>query len=128
MQISKAIKRVEDKYLKMYMNNKRGQMGGLIGLPGAVVIGLLILVVIVIAMFLAFNSLTGSGIFAAGSQSYNDTLNITETTTTGVKAFWQNVPTVFTILGVVLILGALGLLIVLVIGWARMQGGSRGFA
>ena len=109
--------------MKALQMKKKGQLGSLVELPGKVVIGLLILAVTVIAVFLALGVLTTSNIFTANSTSYNNTIYIANNITGGATSFFNYVPTVFTVLGVVLILGAIGLLIFVVYRFAR---GSEG--
>ena len=86
---------------------------GIFGLEavGQVMLTVLTLVVTAIAVFLALASLQNAGIFAAGSAGANNTATIISNTTYGTSAFFANVPTIFTVLGVVAIILVIGLII-----------------
>lgn len=89
--------------------NKRGMFG--LEAVGNVMLTVLTLVVTAIAVFLALSSLQGAGIFTAGSQNANNTNAIIANTTAGTTSFFTNVPTIFTVLGVVAIILVVGLII-----------------
>ena len=86
---------------------------GIFGLEavGQVMLTVLTLVVTAIAVFLALSSLQSSGIFAAGSGNANNTALIIGNTTYGTTLFFANIPTIFTVLGVVAIILVIGLII-----------------
>lgn len=96
------------KIMPMKINKK-----GVLGLDTArdVMIFLLTLAVVAIAVFLALVSLQDSNLFATGSQAANDTDLIIGNITTGTTDFFSNIPTVFTILGAVVIILAVTLIL-----------------
>ncbi|GAH51207.1 unnamed protein product [marine sediment metagenome] len=100
------------------MKSKKGQ----VGLEGITkfIVGALVLAVTVIAVFLALTSLQNAGIFTAGSQAANDTDLIIGNVTTGATQFFTFIPTILTLLGVVLLMIAIAVLIVVV----RRAGGA----
>jgi len=94
------------------MRNKKGILG--LDTVKSVLISLLTLGVIAIAVFLALVSLQNANIFTTGSQAANDTTNIIQNITTGSTNFFKQIPTVFTILGVVVIILVVAIIIVAV--------------
>lgn len=102
--------------------NNRGQA---IALINSTTGALLTLAVLMIAVFLALVSLQDSSIFTAGSQAKNDTDLIINNITSGATTFAGNIPTVFSILGAVLIISAIVILIV-IIRRANFGGGGGG--
>ena len=105
----------------MILLDKKGVLG--LETTRVVLISLLTLAVIAIAVFLALVSLRDAGIFTAGSQEKNQTDTIISNITTGSTNFFKQIPTVFTLLGVVLIILVVAIVIAAV---ARFGGGSRG--
>jgi len=89
---------------------------GILGLDTvkAVIIALLTLSVIAIACFLALVSLQNANIFTAGSNAANQTNNIINNVTSGTTGFFANVPTFFTLLGVVVLILIIAIVIVAV--------------
>lgn len=104
--------------------NKKGQLGGLVNLPGSVMIGLLVLVITAIACFLALSILQTSSLFPTASAGANSTNSIINLTVGGAMQFFNVVPTLFSVLGVVLILGAIGLLLFVIYRFAKGGGGG----
>lgn len=103
------------------------QKKGVLGLDTArdVMIFLLSLAVVAIACFLALVSLQNSNLFTAGTSAANNTNFIINNITTGATAFFTNIPTVFTILGAVVIILAVSLILVAVGRFgASASGGS----
>lgn len=103
--------------------DKRGQVVQTLMIVGAVILVLLTLAVTYIAVNLALTSLQNAGIFTANSQSANQTNNVINNITTGGANFFSQVPTIFTILGIVALIGAIVLIIYFV---ARIPRGSGG--
>lgn len=103
--------------------NKLRDKSAVLGLDTvqAVIVTLLVLAVVAIAVFLALVSLQGAGLFTAGSQAANDTDNIINNITSGTTDFFENIPTVMTILGAVVIILAVVLIIVAV---GRIRAGA----
>lgn len=95
--------------LRKITKNKRGIFG--LEAVGQVILTLLTLTVTVIAVFLALSSLQNSNIFTANSLNANNTGNIINNVTSGATNFFVNVPTIFTVLGVVAIILVIGLII-----------------
>lgn len=93
--------------------NRKMNRKGIFGLDavGNVMLTVLTLVVTAIAVFLALSSLQNAGIFTAGSANANNTNYIIANTTQGATSFFTNVPTIFTVLGVVAIILVISLII-----------------
>lgn len=102
--------------------NKKGVLG--MDTVKAVMIFLLTLAVTAIALFLALSNLNSAGLFATGSQSANDTNSIINNVTKGTTDFFKNIPTVFTILGAVVIILAVVLILFAVNRFSGSTGGS----
>ena len=103
---------------KIHRMNKKGQA---LDLTSSFIVGLLIFIVTVFAILFGIAQLNPGSFFAAGSANQNATNQLTSNTTTGIANFSQQIPTVFTVLGVVLILGVVGLLLLIV---RRFAGGG----
>lgn len=95
--------------LKLKGMNKKGVLG--MDTVRDVIVFMLTLSVTAIAVFLALSSLQNANLFTGGStEELNTNLtigNITE----GTTAFFSNIPTVFTILGAVVIILAVTLIL-----------------
>jgi len=91
----------------------------------AVMLFLLVLAVVAIALFLALTNLNSAGLFTAGSQPANDTSNIINNITSGTTNFFKNVPTIFTILGAVVIITAVILILIAVQRISQSAGGFQ---
>ena len=106
--------------MKSLMNRK-----GVLGLDTvkAVIIALLTLSVIAIASFLALTSLQNANIFVSGTTAANQTALIINNVTTGTTNFFANVPTFFTLLGVVVLILIIAIVIVAVTRFS--PGGMR---
>ncbi len=109
---------------KLRMKNRRGVLG--LDTVRDVMIFLLVLAVITIAVFLALVSLQDANLFTPGSQADNDTTNIINNITTGATDFFVNIPTVFTILGAVVIILAVTLILFAVARFSQGSGVGRG--
>lgn len=106
--------------MRSVLNLKKSKKGqGTISLVIATVVAFLVFVVTVIAVLLAAGTLNSSGIFKASTAGANTTTTLIGNTTQGIAQFGSNIPTVFTVLGVLLIVGVIVLLIVLI---KRAQG------
>ena len=106
--------------LKSIQRNKRGILG--IDTTKAVLVTLLSLAVIAVAVILALTTLRDSNVFTSGSAEYNATSDITKNVSAGVGNFFENVPTFFTLLGVVVLILIIAIIIVAV---SRFGGGGR---
>ena len=102
--------------------NKRGQI---INTVSGVIIGLFILVMLAFAIFLGISSLNPGSFFT--NEQQGDAVNgSVDNLTAGFANFTTQIPTVFTVLGVVLILGALAILILIVVRFRGTAGASGG--
>ena len=106
--------------MKTLLKNRKGVLG--LDTVKAVVIALLMLAVITIAVFLALTSLQDSNIFATGSDIKNKSDLVINNITYGTTNFFRNVPTFFTLLGVVVLILIIAIVIVAV---TRFGGGGR---
>lgn len=97
---------------------KRGQV---IELVGGTVMGLLGLIFLIFAVLYAISVLNPAGFFPASSASANATLALQNNLTTGVSNFSNFTVTIFSILGVVLVLAGI---LVLILYVRRMQQGA----
>lgn len=100
--------------------NKKGQT---IELIGGTVVGFMVLIFLIFAVLYGIAALNPSTFFATGSGSANATLGLQNNLTTGVQNLGNYVPTIFTVLAVVLVLAGIVILILYV---RRMQGGASG--
>lgn len=99
--------------------SKRGL--GTLELVGSTTIGFLVLIFLIFAVLYGISALNPSSFFSAGSASANATTGLQQNLTVGVGNFGGYIPTVLTVLGVVLVLSAIVILILYV---RRMQMGS----
>ena len=105
--------------MKNLFKDKKGILG--LDTVKSVIISLLVLAVISIASFLALTSLQNANIFPAGSTSANQTSNIIANITSGTAVFFTNVPTFFTLLGVVVLILIIAIVIVAVTRFSPQQ-------
>ncbi len=103
--------------------NKKGQLTGLDTVKG-VMLAFLTLAVIFIAVVLALVSLRDSNIFTTGSAEANQTTAIVANISEAGADFFGNTGTIFSILVVVVIMGAIALIIFIVTRFSG-SGGSR---
>ena len=103
--------------------SKRGQI---INTVTGVIMGLFILILLAFAIFLGISSLNPGSFFAGGTPSHNAINGSIDNLTTGFAQFTEQIPTVFTVLGVVLVLGALAILILIVVRFRSTAGASGG--
>lgn len=106
--------------MKSIINNKRGQTLNIIS---GTVIGFVVLIFLIFAVLFGISALNPSSFFTANSAEANATSQLQGNLTTGVSTFGSYIPTVFKVLAIVLILGAIVLLILYV---RRMQVGAGG--
>ena len=101
--------------------NRRGQTGGLIT---GLVFGVASLVIGVIIAFVIVSTLTGANLLTSGSEEANATDRLAANFTAGVDNVSSKIPTVLLVAAIVLILGVL---VLLVATWQRMNiGGGMG--
>lgn len=102
--------------------NKKGQVLNTIN---GTMFGFLFLILIIFVVLYAVAVLNPSSFFTAGSANANAVGNLTTNLTEGVNQFGAQIPTVFKVLAVVLILAVITLLI-LYIARMRSLGGGAG--
>lgn len=102
--------------------DKRGQIVNTIS---GTTMGIMVLIFIIFAVLFGIATLNPAGFFTAGSAEANATTALTANTTEGVSQFGAQIPNVFKILAVVLVLGGIVLLVLYI---RRMQqvGGAGG--
>ncbi len=109
------------KQLSLLEKNKKGMLG--LDLAKETMLMMVVLVAIAVVGLLVVINLRDSGIFTTNSQSYNDTSNIANNYSAGIQNFFKNVPTIFTILFVVVLVSILAVVIYTV---SRFGGGASG--
>jgi len=106
---------------KMLMENKKGQTGGLIT---GLIFGIASLVIGVIISFVIVNTLVDADLLTDGSEQANATARLVSNFTEGVDNVSNKIPTILLVAAIVLILGVL---VLLVATWQRMNiGGGTG--
>jgi len=106
---------------KMLMENKKGQTGGLIT---GLIFGIASLVIGVIIAFVIVNTLVDADLLTDGSEQANATDRLVSNFTEGVDNVSSKIPTILLVAAIVLILGVL---VLLVATWQRMNiGGGTG--
>lgn len=108
--------------MKSILEQKKGQVS--MGSIGGIVIGALGLVLTIFAILYAVSVLNPAGFFTAGTLEANETTNMVKNLTTAPGQFVSKLPTAFSILAIVFILGFLGLLVASV--WAFMKNRQQG--
>lgn len=100
-----------------------GKRGQVLNTVNSTVFGVMFLIFLVFAVLFAIATLNPSSFFTANSAEANATANLTGSLTEGVAEIGYQIPTLFKVLAVVLILGAIVLLI-LYIGRMRQVSGQ----
>lgn len=88
--------------------NKKGQI---VNTTSGTVLGIMVLIFIIFAVLFGIATLNPSSFFTANSAEANATSHLTANTTEGVSQFGAQIPNVFKILAVVLVLGGIVLLV-----------------
>lgn len=106
-------------------NMKKDKKGQIVQTISGTTLGIMTLIFIIFAVLFAIATLNPSGFFTANSAEANATGQLTGNLTQGVASFGGQIPAVFKILAVVLVLGGIVLLVLYI---RRMQavGGSGG--
>lgn len=104
--------------------DKRGVMG--LDTVEAVIGSLLVLTIFAFAAIIAWGNLVGNTGLTAGSIADNATTNILNNATKATANFFQQMPTVFTILGIVVLILAVILIVVAVQRIRSPTGGAVG--
>ena len=102
------------------MENKKGQTGGLIT---GLIFGIASLVIGVIIAFIIVNTLVDADLLTDDSAQANATTRLVSNFTEGVDNVSSKIPTVLLVAAIVLILGVL---VLLVATWQRMNIGGGG--
>ena len=106
--------------MRKLIRNKRGVLG--LDTVKSVIVGMLVLAVTAIAVMLALVSLNDAGIFTAGSLTANYSTSIMQNVTQGTTNFFKQVPTMFTILGVTVLILIVAIIIVAVSRFGGISG------
>lgn len=106
---------------KSILEQKKGQV---IQTVTGVAVGLFTLILVVFVILLAIGSLNPSSFFGSTSQAHIAINGSVDNLTSGFTEFTKQIPTVFKVLGVVLILGALAILILIVTRFRSQAGGG----
>lgn len=106
--------------ISTFNKSKKGQLG--LNLVSAVMGALLTLSIFAIVVFLVLSALQDANLFTAGSQAANNTDAVINNVTGGTVTFFEQVPTVMLILGVV----AIVLTAVIIINVVQRRGGGNG--
>jgi len=103
--------------------SKLKKKGQALNIIGATVIGFMILIFMIFAVLYGISALKPSSFFMTDSAEANTTADLTRNLTAGVSTFGSYIPTVLTVLAVVLVLAGIAILILYV---RRMNGGGEG--
>jgi len=106
------------KYSSIRPINKKAQI---LDTVTATFVGLFVLILIGFAILLGISELDVGSFFDANSAEQNATTGAVTNLTAGFSNFTGQIPTIMTILGVVVVLGALAILILVVV---RVRGAS----
>jgi hypothetical protein len=109
--------------MESILKNKRGQI---VDQATGVIVGIAVAIFIVFALLLGLSSLNPGSFFTSGSNEQNVTNGMVLNYTTGIGQFFAQIPTAMKVLGIVLILGFIGLLVAVVVGFRRTAGVSGG--
>jgi len=109
------------KPLMLIPKSKRGVLG--LDIAKAVILAFLTIAVLGVVAIVALVSLKDANILTSGTSEYNQTQNIINNVTSGAASFFSNAGTIFTILGVVVIISAIAIIVVIV---NRFGTGARG--
>jgi hypothetical protein len=104
--------------------DKRGQAVS-VGTVTALIVGIMVMIFVVFAVLYGITTLNPASFFATGSLDANATQGLQSNLTTGIGNFGSKIPTVFTIIAVVFILGFIGLLVATVYRFASGAGTGR---
>lgn len=106
------------------ITSKGGQVS--MGSVTSIVVGIMIFIFVVFAVLYGISTLNPSSFFTASSAEANATSQLQKNLTSGIENFGAKIPTAFTVLAVVFILGFIGLLIYTV--YRFTAGGGKGLA
>lgn len=115
-------KKAEKKAAKSLMN-KRGQI---VDTVSSTTMSIMILIFIIFAVLFGIATLNPSSFFTASSAEANATGYLQANLTEGVSQFGGNLPTIFKVLGVVLVLGGIILLVLYVARMRSVSGSGNG--
>lgn len=106
--------------LKKIKKDTRGVYG--IEIAQAVIMGLFMLILVVIAILVGISTLRNSNLLTAASDEYNTTNALMSNVSKGTAVFAGNIVTFMTVIGIVIIMTFIGLMIYVV----RKFAGSKG--
>lgn len=103
-------------------SNKKGQI---INTISGTTLGIMVMIFIIFAVLFGIATLNPSGFFTAASAEANATTYLTANTTSGVAQLGGQLPNVFKILAVVLVLGGIVLLVLYIRRMQAVGGGGQ---
>lgn len=113
-----------------YLGRKMNKAGQTIGLATGTIVSLIIMIFIVFACLFGVAILNPPSFFPRGAGTLNVTNDavqaLQDNTTQVIGNFSQRLPVLGTILGVVLLLSVIGILVVVIIGFAQRSKGAIG--
>ena len=107
------------------MNNK-GEISEIINGVGGAVFAFMFLIFVVFAVLYGISALNPGSFFTANSAEQNATNDMTRNLTSGISQFSGKIPTIFLVLGIILILGGLVILIAYVSRMRSVGGAGSG--
>lgn len=107
--------------MKRLMKDKKGQIVSTIS---GTTLGLMVLIFIVFAVLFGIATLNPSSFFTASSAEANATNSLTANLTSSVSQFGGQLPNIFKILAVVLVLGGIVLLVLYIRRMQQVGGGG----
>lgn len=109
--------------MKLRKMDKKGQ---LLDTVGGTVLGFMVLIFIIFGVLFGIAVLNPSSFFTANSADANAVGNLTTNLTSGVGEFGKQIPNVFKILAVILVLGGIVLLIFYIRRMQNVGGSTQG--
>lgn len=91
--------------------NKMDDKGQTLNLATGTVMGVMIFIFMVFAVLFAISTLNPAGFFTAASSEANATGDLTKNLTAGVSKFGSYIPTIMTVIAVVVVLAAIVILV-----------------
>lgn len=115
-------KKIERHLSKIVPQNKKGQIVSTIS---GTTLSIMVLIFIIFAVLFGIATLNPAGFFTANSAEANATGYLTGNLTDGVSQFGAQIPNVFKILAVVLVLGGIVLLVLYIRRMQAVGGGGN---
>lgn len=102
----------------------KGKKGQIVSTISGTTLSIMVLIFIIFAVLFGIATLNPSGFFTAASAEANATGQLTANLTEGVSQFGGQIPNVFKILAVVLVLGGIVLLVLYIRRMQQVGGGA----